>query len=135
MILADTSGLLALLDEGEPRHADVCAAIEAHPGLLLTIDLVLAETDFLLRSRLGSAAGGAFLEQVCAGALQREPLDSSDLVRAAAILDQDEDQAFGLTDAALMAVAERLSAPVLTLDRRHLGVFRDRRGAALTLLP
>ena len=135
MILADNSGLLALLDEGEPRHAEVRAALEADPGPLLTIDLVLAETDFLVRSRLGSSAGRAFLEQVGRGALQREPLEPSDLLRAAAILDQFEDQAFGLTDAALMSVAERLDVPVLTLDRRHFGVFRDRKGAPLVLLP
>ena len=86
MILADTSGLLALLDEGEPRHADVRAALEADPGPLLTIDLVLAETDFLVRSRLGSSAGRAFLEQVCRGALQREPVDPADLLRARTLM-------------------------------------------------
>ncbi len=96
---------------------------------------MLAETDFLIRSRLGSGAGKAFLGQVCAGALQRKPLDSSDLSRAAEILEQFEDQDFGLTDATLMAVAERLGTPVLTLDRRHFGVFRGRKGAALVLLP
>ena len=38
MILADTSGLLALLDEGEPRHEEVRGAVEADSGPLLTID-------------------------------------------------------------------------------------------------
>ena len=135
MILADTSGLLALLDEGEPRHADVRGVLEADPGPLLTIDFVLAETDFLVRSRLGSSAGRAFLEQICEGALQREPLEPSDLQRAAAILTQFRDQSFGLTDASLMSVGERLQVAVLTLDRRHFGVFRDRRGAPLVLRP
>lgn len=135
MILADTSGLLALLDQGEPRHGDVRAAIDADAGPLLTIDFVLAETDFLLRSRLGDRAAQDFLEQVSGGALQRESVEAPDLLRAAAILDQYQDQAFGLTDATLMSVAERLGVPVLTLDRRHFGVFRDRKGAALVLLP
>ena len=40
-----------------------------------------------------------------------------------------------MTDAAVMGVAERLGAPVLTLDRRHFGAFRDRKGTALALLP
>ena len=135
MILADTSGLLALLDAGEPRHEEVCGAVEADSGPLLTVDLVLAETDFLVRSRLGQGAGRAFLDQVCAGALLREQLAPADLSRAREILEKFEDQDFGLTDAALMAVAERLGVPVLTLDRRHFGVFRDRKGAALALLP
>ncbi len=80
------------------------------------------------------------MEQVCAGALQREPVAATDLARAAEILAAEilghfEDQNFGLTDAALMAVAERLGTPLLTLDRRHFGVFRTGKGAALTLLP
>ena len=135
MILADTSGLLALLDEGEPAHETAHAAIAADTGPLLTIDLALAEADFLIRSRLGDVAGRAFLDQVRAGALQREPVGEPDLARAAEILDRYADQKFGLTDAALMAVAERLDTAVLTLDRRHFGVFRTRKGKALTLLP
>lgn len=67
--------------------------------------------------------------------MQREPVDADDLVRAGEILATYADQDFGLTDAALMAVAERLSVPVLTLDRRHFGVFRDRKGNGLRLLP
>jgi predicted nucleic acid-binding protein len=135
VILADTSGLLALLDRGEPRHREVRQVLAADSGPLLTIDLVLAETDFLVRSRLGRAAGDAFLDQVLGGAVLREQLDSSDLERAREIIGQFEDQEFGLTDAALMAVAERLGAPVLTLDRRHFGVFRKRKGPPLVLLP
>lgn len=45
------------------------------------------------------------------------------------------DQSLGLTDATLMALAERLRAPVLTLDWRHFGLYRDRRGKPLELLP
>jgi len=135
MILADTSGLLCLLDEGEPQHAEARAAVESDPGPLLTVDLVLAETDFLVRARLGEAAAARFLDQVRGGALLREPFSDRDLERATAILGQYADQHFGLTDAALMAVAERLRVPVLTLDRRHFGVFRRVDGHALELLP
>jgi predicted nucleic acid-binding protein len=135
VILADTSGLLALLDEGEPRHREAREAVRSDTGPLLTIDLVLAETGFLVLSRLGAIAERAFLDQVVDGALAREPIGRSDLTRAREILEQFEDQAFDLTDAALMAVAERLSVPVLTFDRRHFGLFRDRRGNHLALLP
>ncbi len=135
MILADTSGLIALLDRGEPRHGDVRGAVMADSGPLLTIDLVLAETDFLIRSRLGQKAGNAFLGQVCGGAVLREALDAVDLARAREIIARFGDQDFGLTDAALMAVAVRIGVPVLTLDRRHFGIFRDRKGDALPLLP
>lgn len=107
----------------------------ADSGPLLTIDLVLAETEFLVRSRLGPTAGDAFLDQVLDGAVLREPVDSSDLARARKIISKFSDQDFGLTDATLMAVAERLKAPVLTLDRRHFGVFRTAGGDPLALRP
>jgi len=46
------------------------------------------------------------------------------------------DLQLGLTDTALMAVAERLGpAPVLTLDRRRFAPFRTKRRGALRLLP
>jgi len=135
VILLDTSGLLAALDRGEPDHARVQRAIESHPGPLLVLDVVLAETDFLVLKRLGRKAERAFLDQLVGGVLHRESLRDGDLKRAREIVEWFDDQAVGLTDAALMAVAERLAVPVLTLDRRHFVSFRTRRGKALTLLP
>ena len=102
---------------------------------LLTTDLVLAETDFLVLRRLGPAAERAFLDQILAGALTREPVVAADLVRAREVLAQFADQDFGLTDATLMTLAERLRIPVLTLDRRHFDTFRTKQGERLTLLP
>lgn len=133
MILVDTSGLLALLDAGEPRHADCRAAVAG--ASLVTIDLVLAETDFLLLSRLGREAEARFLDQLARGTPIREPLGHDDLARAVEIERRYADHALGLTDSALMAVAERLGARVLTLDRRHFPLFRTRRGRPLALLP
>ena len=135
MILADTSGLLALLDEGEPAHAEVRRAVAGDAGPLLATDYVLAETTFLLHSRLGPAAEFDFLGQILAGALLREPLEARNLARAREILSKYPDQRFGLTDAATMALAERLGAPVLTLDRRHFGIYITGRGEPLSLLP
>jgi uncharacterized protein len=136
LILCDTSGLLALFDAGERDHRRVRKAIEREPGPLLTTDFVLAELDFLLVKRLGRAAEKAFLAQLDEGVLTREPITDDDLSAAAKILDRFGDHEFGLTDATLMAAAERLElCPILTLDRRHFGLFRDRLGRALPLLP
>lgn len=136
MIVADTSGLLALLDEGEPDHETAYAAVAADPGPLVTTDFVLAETDYLVLRRLGARAERAFLEQLAAGAPLREPVGDADMSRAIEILDQYADQNLGLTDASLMAVAERLEVRrVLTLDRRHFAPFRDARGRAFELVP
>ena len=135
MIVVDTSGLIALLDAGEAEHERVRDAIDDDPGPLLAIDLVLAETDYLVLRRLGAQAERAFVAQVAGGAIHREAVTNGDFERAAEILDSYADHELGLTDASVMAVAERLGAPVLTLDRRHFAPFRDRRGRALRLLP
>ena len=135
MIVADTSGLLALLDEGEAEHARVRQAVEKHSGPLVTTDLVLAKLDYLLLKRLGPDAEIAFVEQLVEGALLRELVTDADLAHAAAINLKYRDLELGLTDTALMAVAERLGpAPVLTLDRRHFAPFRTKRRGALKLL-
>jgi predicted nucleic acid-binding protein len=135
VIVLDTTGLVALLDRGERSHIRVRQLIDSEPGPLLVLDLVLAETDHLILHRLGAKAERAFLAQLMEGGLVREPLTHDDLQRVAAIATRFSDHAFGLTDCAVMAVAERLGAKVLTLDRRHFSLFRTRRGKALTLLP
>lgn len=136
MIVLDTSGLLALLDRGEPDHARAMRAIAAHRGPLVAIDFVLAETDYLVLRRLGRRAERNFVDQLLQGVFLREPLAEADLRRAREIALRFGDQDIGLTDAAVMAVAERLgTSRVLTLDLRHFAPFRDRRGRPLELLP
>lgn len=136
MILADTSGLLALLDRGEAEHRRVSRAVEKEPGPLVVIDVVLAETDYLIRRRLGRQAGRAFLDQVLEGVFLREEVTDGDLRRASEIDDRYHESDLGLTDSALMAIAERLApSKVLTLDRKHFAPFRTLKGEPLDLLP
>jgi hypothetical protein len=136
MILVDTSGVVALLDRGEREHERVHGALTDSAEPLVTIDLVVAEADYLILTRLGRAAEREFVQQLLDGVFLREPLSDGDLRRAHEIADRFHDQDLGLTDASLMAVAERLRARgVLTLDRRHFAPFRDRRGWPLDLLP
>lgn len=136
MILVDTSGLLALLDRGEPEHQRVTAALKSERGPLVVTDFVLAETDFLVLRRLGRAAARDFLAQLLEGVFLREAVIELDLRRAQEICVRYADQDLGLTDATLMALTERLHVRrVLTLDRRHFAAFRDRRGRPLEVVP
>jgi predicted nucleic acid-binding protein len=136
VLVADSSGILAAVDSGEPDHRATARLLAKDTRPLVTIDFVLAEVDYLLLTRLGAQAEQAFVNQVLDGVFLREPVQDVDLRRAAEIAARFSENALGLTDSALMAVAERLKArTVLTLDRRHFSVFRDRSGHALELLP
>ncbi len=136
MILADTSGLLALLDRGEREHRRIVRAVPDPSESLVVIDFVLAEVDYLVLRRLGRDAERRFIAQLLEGVFLREPVSDADLRRALQIADQFRDKATGPTDASLIAVAERPGTrTVLTLDRRHFAGFRDRKGRALELLP
>ena len=45
MIVADTSGLLALYNRNEPMHAACAAAVLAHPEPIVVSPFVIAELD------------------------------------------------------------------------------------------
>jgi len=136
ILVADSSGILAALDEGEPDHGRIVALLKSKPRQLVTTDFVLAEVDYMVLSRLGAESERDFHQQLVDGAFHREPVLDTDLVSALHIAARYSDHAFGITDATLMAICERLGVrDVLTLDHRHFSMFRDRRGRALRLLP
>jgi uncharacterized protein len=136
VLIADSSGIIAAIDAGEPDHSAVRKLLARDERPLVTIDLVVAEVDYMVLTRLGADAERSFLRQLIEGVFLREPLRDADIERALEISERLSDHEIGLTDAALMAVSERLGArDVLTLDHRHFRLFRDRRGRALRLLP
>ncbi|MGI8882295.1 MAG: hypothetical protein ACR2KJ_17640 [Jatrophihabitans sp.] len=62
-------------------------------------------------------------------------LTAGDYLRMSELVDQHGDLPLGTTDAAVVAVAERLSvSEVATLDRRHLSIVRPRHVATFMLL-
>ena len=59
-----------------------------------------------------------------------------DMERVIVILEQYRAATFGMVDAVVMAMAERLKIEVvLTLDRRDFGSYRPRHCAAFHLVP
>jgi uncharacterized protein len=135
MIVFDTSALLALLDRGEPDHKALQSLTGSRPGPRIVTDFVLAEVDYLILKRLGARAERALVDQVLEGVFLRERLSADDFRRASAVLTRYREQAFGLTDATTMVLADRLRVPVATLDRRHFALYRDRRGKPLEIVP
>lgn len=136
MIVVDTSGLLAVLDEGQAKHRQALAAIGSpHPALLLS-PFVLAELDYLLTTRVGQQAERSLLNQVAGGSLALEPFGADDVGRADEIIERYEDLRLGLADASIVVLAERYDVlEVLTLDERHFRAVRGPGGKPFRLLP
>lgn len=134
MIVCDTSGLLALLDESEADHAAVRAALEATQPPYLVPALILVELDYLLQKRGGRSVARRFLDEVASGAFQLEPFGSEDLEIVTRILDAHQSFDIGVADASVVALAGRLGVrQILTLDQRHFRVVLS--GHPFELLP
>jgi predicted nucleic acid-binding protein len=133
-IIADTSGLLVLLDADHARHEDARAL--AQQESIIVPSSVLPEVDFMATKSLGVKTARAFLEDVLAGAYDFVQVEMTDMVRASEIMNQYGDARIGFVDATLLALAERFRIRrVLTLDRRHFSMFRPKGIDYLELLP
>jgi predicted nucleic acid-binding protein len=136
VILLDTSGLLAALDESQRRHRECAAALGAAVPPRLLSPFVLAELDYLLMRYVGNHAQCALLDEVARGVYRLEQFDGTDMERAREVLQKYTDLAIGLADASLVVLAERHSvASVLTLDRRHFSALRFSRRRRFEILP
>lgn len=135
MIVVDTGGVLAFVDDRDPHHARVRTVVEREPGPLLLSPFVLAELDYLIAKRVGSAAQLAILREVAAGAYTLVPIGTDAIDRVVALLDQYRDLEIGLADASVVLLAERYETTrLLTLDERHFRTL-TRFGEPFVLLP
>lgn len=136
MILLDTSGLLAALDESQRHHFECAKVLQEAPPPLLLSPFVLAELDYLLMRHLGRRAQGALLEEIARGAYRLEGFDAADVARAKEVIEKYEDLDVGLADASLVVLAERHTiSEVLTLDQRHFRALRFARRRRFRILP
>jgi predicted nucleic acid-binding protein len=135
-LVLDTGPILALLDAADPDHERCVELVERLGEDLVVPAPVLVEVDYWTLKLLGHGAWGTFVEDVVAGAYRLEPLEPSDLRRAAELERTYEKLDLGLVDAAVIAICERLEEPkVATLDRRDFSVVRPRHVERLRLLP
>jgi len=133
-ILADTGVLFALLDRDDSHHGAAKELLSGSREPWLVPLVVLPEVCYLAQKYLGADVERKFLEGVAAGELTLEWGEPSDLARAIEILRRRPE--FGMVDAMVMAVAERLRIrKIATFDRRHFGSFKTGRGEDFELLP
>lgn len=136
MILLDTSGLLAAIDESQRHHPAAARALRDSSGPLLLSPFVLAELDNLIATRVGTSAARALLAQVSTSVFRLECLDAQDIEAATQVIDRFSDQALGIADASIVVLADRYDTrDVLTLDERHFRVLRDGKGRPFRVLP
>ena len=136
MIIADTSGLLALFNRSEPAHGAVVAALDESEDQLVISPYVIAELDYLIATRVGVAAETAVLEELAGGAYVLPSFGERDLAAAVRVVAEYSDLGIGIADASIVVLAERYTTTtILTLDRRHFGALRPETGDSFTLLP
>ncbi len=131
-ILADTSGLLALLDEKSRYHRPALAYVNQ----LIIPAPVVTELDYLATKLLGAQVLNTFYESLLKGEMHFLAVDIIDVARAYEIMTVYADTPIGFVDASIVALAERYKVrQVLTLDMRHFAMFRPQGLGYLELLP
>lgn len=119
MIVADTGGLLALANEQDKHHAKVHAFFERCRTPWILPAVILCEVDYLLRKEKMSNSVLMLIDDIRAGAFTLDARMEDDLPRIRELLEKYDNLDLGLTDAAVMALAERLRAKaIVTVDER-----------------
>ena len=136
MIIADTSGLLALYNRNEPKHEACAAAVLAHPEPIVVSPFVIAELDFLVATRLGVAAELEVIRELASGAYDLAQMSPDDIDACAEVIGRYRDQQVGITDASIVVLAKRYDTrSILTLDHRHFNGLRPLTRGRFSLLP
>jgi uncharacterized protein len=134
--ILDTSFLFALTDQSDRNHQRVLAVAQnANESLVLPV-VVLPEICYLIASRLSNNAMRRFVASMTPDAVKIEPATIKDLIRVHQILEKYADNQLDFTDAAIVAIAERLAIKrVYTLDRRDFSIIRPKHCNYFELFP
>jgi predicted nucleic acid-binding protein len=135
-VICNTGAIYALYDADDAHHAACRALVEREPGPLFLPVVLLSEIDYLLTSRLGTDASLDFLASVESGAFELIDFTADDVSSCREWMAQYRDLPLGLSDAAVVATAERLEVQQLfTVDQRHFRAIRPDRFAYFLILP
>jgi uncharacterized protein len=133
-VLADTSGILTLLDANTADYDAAHKVIETFE--LIVPQAILAEVDYLGTKYYGARHVRGFFEDLVAGDYTYMTGDQTDLSRAVEIMNQYPDVPLGIVDSSVMALAERHQIRrILTLDRKHFSLVRPKELEFFELLP
>lgn len=135
-LIVDAGALYAQADADEPQHAAVSRLLREEPGSLLTTQIVVAEADYLILTRLGVDVEIAFLQDLAGGTFSTECLTHSELATACSVVERYRDLRLGLADASLVVLSQRLGINrILTFDQRAFRQVRPLQGGSFVVLP
>jgi uncharacterized protein len=140
VVVADTSGLLAAIDDGHPAR-DAARAVLQSAGTLVVSPVLLSELDHVARRVLGRRASHTAIDDIRywarAGRAVIPPITAETLDIAQAVRMKYADLKLDLADAVNVALAaEFRTNAVFTLDRRDFRAIRPLTAhEAFVLLP
>jgi predicted nucleic acid-binding protein len=139
VIVCDTGPLVAAADRDDRDNracTDLLTGLHLARRAILVPAPVVAEVGYLLARTGGARIEAAFLRSIVAQTVTIVDLELADYGRMAELVETYADFPLGTTDAAVIAVAERLGiTEIATLDHRHFRAVRPRHTEAFTLLP
>jgi predicted nucleic acid-binding protein len=135
-LIVDTGPLVAAANQQDP-DGDACRKLLRDARDVLVVPaLVVAEAGYLIERELGARAEATFVRALASSRFRVEAPTPTDLTRSAELVERYADFPLGVTDASLVALAERLGdVEVATLDHRHFTVVQPRHVEVFTLLP
>jgi len=136
VLIVDAGPLYAAAATRDKHHDRAVELLSGSARPLLVPALVVTEVSYLLGDRIGPHAELAFARAVAAGELLVEPVRDSEWDRIAELTEQYLDLPLGMTDASVVALAEREGLDTIaSFDHRHLATIRPRHVERLTLVP
>lgn len=131
--IVDTSAILALFDQDYAEHAALARIIASAEWVPVVSPFIVAETDYMLYSRLGAEAAQRFALDVATGAYELAEWTAEDHAAALGItrkFGRGKDY-IGIADASNVVVADHFrTTTLLTLDQRHFRTLEPLWGAA-----
>ena len=135
--LLDSGFVYAQLNGKDIWHSRVSEVTRSaeRESIFLPIPAI-TEITYLLRRDLGNRAVADFIESLADTDIMLEVPTIEDYIRSAEILRKYNDANIDFVDACIVAMSERLNiTKILTVDRRHFGMFRPNHCEHFEILP
>ncbi len=134
--LLDSGFLYGFIDEADEYHESVSEILaKIREPIILPIPAI-TEVTYFVSKNLGIEALANFLVELSETDFILETPTAEDYKRAAEIIRKYDDANLDFVDAIVAAIAKRLNiTKILTVDRRHFGMFKPNHCQAFEDLP